>query len=125
MYQMKFITQNIQTVSSDRSKRTWTQDEQDKFKSLYKQFKKDFIKYVPYFEGRSEGQIKSFYQNVVHNNKQIQKSRESYDKTNLIELTPDRNNEGFIQKQINESSKYQRTTGLSLIVFDTVDFSKM
>ncbi|CAL6069440.1 SANT/Myb_domain [Hexamita inflata] len=123
---MKFITQNTQTISSDRSKRTWTQNEQDKFKSLYKQFKKDFIKYVPYFEGRSEGQIRSFYQNVVHNNKQIQKSKESYQTINLtnsLESTPDRNNEGYISKMINESSEY--TTGLSLIVFDTVDFSKM
>ncbi|CAL6064243.1 Hypothetical_protein [Hexamita inflata] len=33
---------------------------------LYKQFKKNFKLYIPHLDGRSEGQIKSFYLNVVH-----------------------------------------------------------
>ncbi|CAL6080992.1 Conserved_hypothetical protein [Hexamita inflata] len=37
-----------------------------KLYSLYKQFKKNFKLYIPHLDGRSEGQIKSFYQNVVH-----------------------------------------------------------
>ncbi|CAL5985342.1 Conserved_hypothetical protein [Hexamita inflata] len=59
-----------------QSKRTWTQTEQEKFKHLYKQYKRDFSLYVPHFEGRTEGQIRSFYQNVVHKNKMIQKSKD-------------------------------------------------
>ncbi|CAL6069532.1 Conserved_hypothetical protein [Hexamita inflata] len=67
---------NIIQQFTDRSKRTWTQAEQEKFKHLYKQYKRDFNLYVPHFEGRTEGQIKSFYQNVVHKNKMIQKYKD-------------------------------------------------
>ncbi|CAL6064163.1 Conserved_hypothetical protein [Hexamita inflata] len=58
-----------------RSRRTWTLEEQALFKQLYKQYRKDFKLYVPHFDGRTLVQIKSFYQNVVHKNKQIQSSR--------------------------------------------------
>ncbi|CAL6069582.1 SANT/Myb_domain [Hexamita inflata] len=71
---MQFKTTNYSQINY-RSKRTWTQQEQNKFKYLYKLYRKDFKQYVPFFDCRTEGQIKSFYQNVVHNNKQIQQSR--------------------------------------------------
>ncbi|CAL6064199.1 SANT/Myb_domain [Hexamita inflata] len=67
---------NVIQQFTDRSKRTWTQAEQEKFKHLYKSLKRDFKQYVPYFDGRTEGQIKSFYQNVVHKNKIIQKYKD-------------------------------------------------
>ncbi|CAL6069530.1 SANT/Myb_domain [Hexamita inflata] len=90
-----------QTSISDRSKRTWTQDERNKFIILYKEYKRDFKQYVPHFENRTESQIKSFYQNVVHNNKQILKSK----------------NEKQTDVNTNEQSE-----GLSLIVFESINF---
>ncbi|CAL6064217.1 Conserved_hypothetical protein [Hexamita inflata] len=67
---------NKQLLFPDRSKRTWTLLEQTKFTHLYKKYKKDFQLYIPHFDGRTESQIKSFYQNVVHNNKMIHLSRD-------------------------------------------------
>ncbi|CAL6064153.1 SANT/Myb_domain [Hexamita inflata] len=61
----------MQTQKRTSSKRSWSHAEQNLFKKLYKQFRKNFELYVPFFEGRTHGQIKSFYQNVVHKNKQI------------------------------------------------------
>ncbi|CAL5985317.1 Conserved_hypothetical protein [Hexamita inflata] len=66
---------NASLLFSKQSKRTWTVNEKAQFKLLYKQYKKNFKLYIPYLDGRSEGQIKSFYQNVVHSNIQIQNSR--------------------------------------------------
>ncbi|CAL6064139.1 SANT/Myb_domain [Hexamita inflata] len=86
-------------------KRKWTTEEQMKFTRLYKQYKKDFKQYVPYFDGRTEGQIKSFYQNVVHNNKVKRNS-----------------NEQCVNEQRDHS---QLDVDLPLIVFDAIDFQLM
>ncbi|CAL6081024.1 Conserved_hypothetical protein [Hexamita inflata] len=85
-----------------QSKRTWTVNEKTQFKLLYKQFKKNFKLYIPHLDGRSESQIKSFYQNVIHSNTQIQKSR-------LEQLT-------FIQVDISELVLESTTT-----TFDDLD----
>ncbi|CAL5985276.1 SANT/Myb_domain [Hexamita inflata] len=47
----------------------WSYLEKQLFKQLYKQYKTTFSSYVPYFETRSESQIRSFYYNVLHFNK--------------------------------------------------------
>ncbi|CAL5985314.1 Conserved_hypothetical protein [Hexamita inflata] len=73
---LQYEANHKSSLNDHRSKRSWTHEEQDKFKSLYKQYKKDFGRYVPHLEGRTEGQIKSFYQNVVHNNIQISRQRQ-------------------------------------------------
>ncbi|CAL6115182.1 Conserved_hypothetical protein [Hexamita inflata] len=86
-------------------KRKWTTEEQMKFTRLYKQYQKDFKKYVPYFDGRTEGQIKSFYQNVVHNNKVKRNS-----------------NVQCVNEQRDHS---QLDVDLPLIVFDAIDFQLM
>ncbi|CAL5985370.1 Conserved_hypothetical protein [Hexamita inflata] len=65
----------IASFAPCRSRRTWTLEEQNLFKRLYKIYRKDFKLYVPHFDGRTQVQIKSFYQNVVHKNKQIQSYR--------------------------------------------------
>ncbi|CAL6115286.1 Conserved_hypothetical protein [Hexamita inflata] len=72
------LTQKVtqkSVITLNKTKRSWTLTEQENFKHLYKQFKRDFKLYVPYFDGRTENQIKSFYQNVMHKNKMIQSSR--------------------------------------------------
>ncbi|CAL5985311.1 Conserved_hypothetical protein [Hexamita inflata] len=82
------IQANAKLLFSKQSKRTWTVNEKTQFKLLYKQYKKNFKLYIPHFDGRSEGQIKSFYQNVVHNNKQIQNKRsEMVNQASISEFT--------------------------------------
>ncbi|CAL5985341.1 SANT/Myb_domain [Hexamita inflata] len=85
----------------DRSKRTWNQEERNNFIKLYKKYKRNFKQYVPHFENRTESQIKSFYQNVIHNNKQILKSK----------------NEKQTESRVDEQSE-----GLSLIIFESINF---
>ncbi|CAL6096032.1 SANT/Myb_domain [Hexamita inflata] len=59
----------------------WTRLEIQLFKQLYKSYKKRFDSYVPYFQNRTESQIKSFFYNVQHFNKiEIQK-RQSLSKS--------------------------------------------
>ncbi|CAL5985259.1 SANT/Myb_domain [Hexamita inflata] len=47
----------------------WTEEEQTIFKRLYKLHRTKFDMYVPYFNDRSESQIRSFYYNVLYYNK--------------------------------------------------------
>ncbi|CAL5985315.1 SANT/Myb_domain [Hexamita inflata] len=100
-----------------RSKRAWTQDEQTKFKHLFKQYKKAFKLYVPHFDQRSECQIKSFYQNVVHKNKMIQMCKNDLANLSLMDLTQIQSRN--ISSQLNEIYEFQQE--LSLIAFDTVN----
>ncbi|CAL5985233.1 SANT/Myb_domain [Hexamita inflata] len=52
----------------------WTAQEQQMFTKLFKQHRIDFKKYLPFFESRTESQLRSYYHNVLHNNKLIKNS---------------------------------------------------
>ncbi|CAL5985371.1 Conserved_hypothetical protein [Hexamita inflata] len=104
---------NISLNAPCRSKRTWTMEEQSLFKRLYKQYRKDFKLYVQFFDGRTEGQIKSFYQNVVHKNKQIKSSSKIVHK-----VTSESQQEYDLSKGFSTiSSLFEPTT----IAFDNLD----
>ncbi|CAL5985377.1 Conserved_hypothetical protein [Hexamita inflata] len=112
MYSNQSIT-NISLNTPCRSKRTWTPEEQTLFKQLYKQYGKDFKRYVTHLDGRTEGQIKSFYQNVVHKNKQIQNSRSKFQIDNQISS----NTNSQIVRCQNESSLGQNA--ISELLFES------
>ncbi|CAL5985309.1 SANT/Myb_domain [Hexamita inflata] len=104
-------------ITINKTKRAWTQTEQDKFKHLYKQFKRDFKRYVPYFDGRTESQIKSFCQNVVHKNKMIQNSKcEQIDNISSKNVTQSSQNM-FNQLTNVSNSQFELTT----VTFDNLD----
>ncbi|CAL6064147.1 SANT/Myb_domain [Hexamita inflata] len=98
-----------------RSKRTWTVAEQILFKRLYKQFRRDFKLYVPYFDGRTEGQIKRhFYQNVIHNNKLIQQYKTESQIFQDITVTY------YSSQNLNDESLFESTT----MTFDGLDMQQ-
>ncbi|CAL6069580.1 Conserved_hypothetical protein [Hexamita inflata] len=96
-----------------RSKRTWTVAEQAMFKQLYKLYRNNFKLYVPHFDGRTEGQIKSFYQNVVHNNKLIQQSKTKQQSYQNITAT-------YYPSYLNDESLFESTT----MTFDGLDMQQ-
>ncbi|CAL5985340.1 Conserved_hypothetical protein [Hexamita inflata] len=114
--QNKIISEVNTSQISDRSKRTWTEDEQLRFTKLYKQYRKDFKQYVSHFNGRTESQIKSFYQNVIHNNIMIQKAR--------MEQIADNDITSMNSTQIQTIQQQEVSVGLSLIVFETINFQQ-
>ncbi|CAL6064161.1 SANT/Myb_domain [Hexamita inflata] len=85
------------------------------FKRLYKQYRKDFKRYVPHFETRTEGQIKSFYQNIVHKNKQIKNSSKMVHKVSTE--SPQEQAYELSQGFSTMSSIFESTT----ITFDNLD----
>ena len=48
-------------VKAKKPWNAWTTKEKDLFEQLYKQYQKDFGRYVKHFEGRTEIQLRSFY----------------------------------------------------------------
>ena len=49
----------------------WTEEEQEKFTTLFQTYKKDFQEYLAHLPGRSKLQVKSFYYNTLKKNKLV------------------------------------------------------
>ncbi|CAL5985208.1 SANT/Myb_domain [Hexamita inflata] len=64
-------------TSSKKSYNRWSKKDQALFVELHKKHEIAFDKYLPFFPGRTETQIKSFYYNIVHLNKVAQKMRQN------------------------------------------------
>ncbi|CAL6069442.1 SANT/Myb_domain [Hexamita inflata] len=62
---------NQQQTQQPRTNNRWSADEQKLFQHLYQMYKKQFNRYVPHFVNRTETQIKSFYFNILHKNREI------------------------------------------------------
>ncbi|CAL6096022.1 SANT/Myb_domain [Hexamita inflata] len=84
----------------------WSYHEKQLFKQLYKTYKTAFSAYVPYFETRSESQIRSFYYNVLHFNK-IEDQRKQASNKLKIQMKPD----------ITETKKFDHSTDYDLFEF--------
>ncbi|CAL5985329.1 Conserved_hypothetical protein [Hexamita inflata] len=97
---------NKQLLFPDRSKRAWTLLEKTQFTHLYKKYQKNFKLYIPHFEGRTESQIKSFYQNVVHKNKIINSSRGEQTFNTVLSTDIAQNQSQNGQSQNSEISEY-------------------
>ncbi|CAL6072399.1 SANT/Myb_domain [Hexamita inflata] len=84
----------------------WTAQEQQMFTKLFKQHRIDFKKYLPFFESRTESQLRSYYYNVLHNNKLVQKS---YSSARVQSPLPNSSFQSFTepQQQFSNSSQTQ------------------
>ncbi|CAL5985206.1 SANT/Myb_domain [Hexamita inflata] len=80
-------------TSSKKSYNRWSKKDQALFVELHKEHEIAFDKYLPFFPGRTETQIKSFYHNVLYKNRQVEKRCEKYQNNTYENKRPSKMND--------------------------------
>ncbi|CAL5985284.1 SANT/Myb_domain [Hexamita inflata] len=80
---------NSKQTNTQQRKKTgsWSQEEIDLFRELYKIHNKQFPKYVPHFHTRTLSQIKSFYYNVIYYNR-VQNNKQKQAANSYLNVSP-------------------------------------